>query len=146
MSKLETQLAPLAVAILKSAQNSMREKVGTSKLQLRAPFKCKASYGTDRKQSRNIGGWGGDKGWSQQTQGVRNQCTHWGGNLGRPPAWLRVSERRGLGNRPNGVFCASSRHIPISHGYLYSSPNWKVGLWTICMHVHMHSLALSVFL
>lgn len=83
-----------------------------------------------------------NKGWSWQTQGARNQCTHWGGNLGRPPAWLRVSERRGLGNRPRGAFCASSRHIPISHGYLYSSPNWKVGLWTICMRTHTHTLLL----
>lgn len=78
-----------------------------------------------------------------QTQGVRNQCTHWWGNLGRPPAWPRVSERRGLGNRPRGVFCASRRHIPISHGYLYSGPNWKVGLWTICMHMHMHTHSCS---
>lgn len=45
----------------------------------------------------------------------------------------------GLGDGPSRGFCASSRHIPISHGYLYSGPNWKVGWWTICMHPHFDS-------
>lgn len=49
MSKLETQLKPLAMGILRGG------KVGTSKLQLKASFEYIVSYGMDRKWSRKTG-------------------------------------------------------------------------------------------
>lgn len=124
----------------------MRGKKGhetSNWVQSKASFKFKVSYVAGRRCSRKDGNRDGERRvvTAEQTPRVWNHCVYWRSNLGQLPAWLSewVSEQRGPGAGPNQAFCASSHHIPIIYGYLYSRPNWKVGLWTICMHPHCNS-------
>lgn len=117
----------------------MRGKKGhetSNWVQRKASFKWKVSHGA---------GWWSRKGWRKG--GWSQQSRH--NELEIIASIDKVtlgsfqhdweSERRGLGAGPSRALSASSHHIPIIYGYLYSRPNWKVGLWTICMHPHSSS-------
>lgn len=111
----------------------------TSKwVQLKASFKCKVSYGAGWRQSWKDGNGDEERRVvaAEQTQGAEiiasiDEVTLGGFQRDWESQWAT-----GSWSCASSAFCASSRHIPIIHGYLYSRPNWKVGLWTICMHPH----------
>lgn len=69
MSKLETQLAPLAIGIPKSAQNSMRETLGRQNSSYEPLSNIRLAMEQTGYRSEILGGKMENKGWSQQDAG-----------------------------------------------------------------------------